>query len=123
MSKYLDPIFVLAGTLVLVGISLNLKSINRRLKRIMKSQEEFDRQVAEINAKLDQVGEQIAAESQQIRDFIAQNPSVDTSALDGVVARLDSLNVSGIFEPPTAEEPPTEGEPTTEPGEGSGSGE
>lgn len=70
----------------------------------MGTQEQFDEKVAEINTKLDAIQTQISEEAQQIRDFIEANPGVDTSALDGVVERLDGLNVSGIFDPPVQEE-------------------
>lgn len=85
----------------------NQEEIARRLNRIMANQEEFDAQVAALNTKLDGISTQIAAEAQQIRDFITANPGIDTSALDGVATRLDGLNIGGIFEPPT-EETPTE---------------
>ena len=71
----------------------------------MANQEEFDAQIARANAALENVGTAIATEGQQIRDFIAANPSVDTSALEGVVTNLEAVanSVAGIFEAPAGE--------------------
>lgn len=68
----------------------------------MATQESFDAQIQRANAALQNIGTQIAAEGQEIRDFIAQNPSIDTSALEGVVANLETVgaSVEGIFTAP-----------------------
>jgi hypothetical protein len=77
----------------------------RRL--IQMSQEEFDQKIGQIHERFDGVTAAIAAEGQQIREFIAANPSVDTSALQGVLDRFEGLDtsVSDIFTPPAAPEP------------------
>ena len=82
--------------------------IKRSLKQIMSNQMEFDEKITRANTALDEVTVAISAEGQQIRDFIAANPAVDTSALDGVVTRLESVNesIGGVFE--AAPEPPAE---------------
>lgn len=92
----------------LAGLYLFVFQIKRSLKTIMGNQAQFDAQVATLNTKIDAVGEKVTSEAQQIRDFIAANPTVNTEALEGVAARLDNLgsSVAGIFEPtPTETEP------------------
>ena len=68
----------------------------------MAKQEEFDALIAQATEQLDTVSEQlegiavsvnatadaVTAEAEQIAAFIAANPAVDTSALQGVVDRL-----------------------------------
>lgn len=79
----------------------------------MGTQQHFDEQIANANTKLDAISTAITDEATQIRDFIAQHAAseIDTSALDGVVARLESMSsdVSNIFEetPETPETPPS----------------
>lgn len=82
----------------------------------MSTQAEFDAKITAANAALDAIGTSVTSEAQQIRDFIAANPSVDTSALDGVVGRLETVagSVGAIFEPPAAD-PPAEETPAEEP--------
>lgn len=72
----------------------------------MATQEEFDAQITQANASLDTISQQITAEAEQIAQFIRDNPGVNTSALDGVVARLASVgeSVGTIFTPPTTED-------------------
>lgn len=81
------------------------------------TQEEFNAAMDAANATLDtlvsdvsDIAAAITAEAEQIAAFIAGNPTLDTSALAGVQARLtgvaDSLgtvagSVEGIFTPPT----------------------
>lgn len=93
-----------------------LDRIEEKINTIMANQEEFDEKITQANEALDNVSTQltsvseaIAAESAQINDFILANPTLNTSALDGVVARLNSTqettsglaeSVSGIFTPP-----------------------
>lgn len=74
----------------------------------MSNQENFDRQIESANAALETIATSITSEAQQIREYIAANQGVDTSALDGVVERLESVagNVAGIFEPATETELP-----------------
>lgn len=84
------------------GLFRSIDKIHRSLDKIMANQQEFDAQIARANAALDTISEQITAEAQQIRDYIDEHPDVDTTALEGVVARLESVNVSGIFEPAPA---------------------
>lgn len=94
------------------------------------SQENFDLQVQVANEKLDDIAtglttaqEAIAAEGEQIRQFIEDNPAVNTSALDGVVARLSSASetvatlatgIGGVFEPTTEPTDPTDPTEPTE---------
>lgn len=92
--------------IMLVSIFSNLNQLRKETKTIMGNQADFDAKIASADTKLDSLSEQIAAEGQQVRDFIAANPSVDTSALDSVVSRLDDLGggIGSIFEP-AADEP------------------
>lgn len=78
----------------------------RRLKIIMSNQAEFDAQIQRANAALDDIALAVAAEAQQVADFIAAHPSVNTSALEGVVARLTSAkdSIGTVFEPPASED-------------------
>src|SRR4051812_25051805 len=86
------------GAAILDGLS--------QIKELIEmSQEKFDEQVAAINGKLDGIGatlqsnaetlnrasQDLAAERQQISDFIAAHPETDTSALSGVLSRLSSI--------------------------------
>jgi hypothetical protein len=84
-----------------------LDEIKEKLDTIMANQEDFDAQIARANAGIEAAVAAIAAEGQQIRDYIDANPSVDTSALEGVATRLETLSASvgGIFEPAPTEEP------------------
>lgn len=68
----------------------------------MANQEEFDAQIARANTSLDGIATAIAAEAAQIQAFIDAHPSTDTSALEGVVTRLETVgtSVGGIFTPP-----------------------
>jgi predicted PurR-regulated permease PerM len=104
-------VLIILSTLILTqmgsDIFRKLNHIIKEIKIIRMSQEEFDNQIAEANQKLDGLGEAIAAERQQIADFIASQPAaVDTSALTGVLARLGGISetVSGIFTPPSTGE-------------------
>lgn len=101
-------LFALTNTIILVSFVIWLKDI---LETIMATQAEFDAQLARMNTKLDALGTQISDEAQQIRDFIEANPDLDTTGLEAVVSRLDAIDVSGIFEPPTPPEPTPEPEP------------
>lgn len=87
-------------------IPQKLNLILRRLNTIMSTQEEFDTKINEANTALDTISNQIAAEAEQIAQFIRDNPGVNTSALDGVVARLNTTaeSVGTIFTPPAEEE-------------------
>ncbi len=84
----------------------------------MGNQADFDEKINQANASLDTISEQIKAESEQIATFIAENPGVNTSALDGVVARLGSVaeSVGTIFTPPADETSEPEVAPADEPG-------
>jgi len=87
------------------NVERELRDINRRLRIIMATQEEFNTQIAAANSKLDDLATAIQAEADQIAAFIASQPAgVDTSALNGVIDRLSAAStaVSGIFEPPAA---------------------
>lgn len=75
----------------------------RRLEIIMGRQEDFDTQITAANTALDAIAAAVAAEAQQIADFIAANPAVDTSALSGVVTRLEAADeaIGSVFTAPT----------------------
>lgn len=86
-----------------------LQAINELKEILLMTQEDFDAQIADVNAKLDALGADVAAEADEIAAFIAaQPPEVDTSALSGVVDRLTALDdaVKGIFTPPATEPAP-----------------
>lgn len=94
---------------VIIG---NHNELLGRLNNIMSAQEDFDAKITAANAAIDAVGVAVAAEAAQVAAFIAANPSVDTSALSGVVTRLEALDesVNTVFDdnptpPPPAEEP------------------
>jgi hypothetical protein len=92
-------------------VTRQLDRIEEKIDKVMATQEEFDEQIAAANVALDEIATAIAAETAQIEAYIAANPGVDTSALAGVVARLEGVNenISAVFEPP-AEAPPAEPE-------------
>lgn len=73
----------------------------------MSTQAEFDQKISAAVAALDASSDAILAEAQQIREYLEANPSIDASALDGVVTRLEAqaAAVSGVFEPPVVETP------------------
>lgn len=82
-----------------------LKAINHLKEIIIMAQTDFDAEMAEINAKLDDIGVDVAAEADKIAAFIAaQPPETDTSSLSGVVDRLSTLD-QGIKDIFTAPEP------------------
>ncbi len=118
-------ILTLVFLTVLISIYSNLNHIRKETKKIMSKQEEFNAKVAAINEAITGLGNKIAEEGQQVRDFIAAlPPEVDTSALDGVAERLTALSagVSEIFVEQVADDEDDETtaveeaeEPTTEP--------
>ena len=91
----------------------NHNEILGRLNQIMANQAEFDEQITTANAALDDIQQKVTAEAQQVADFIAANPQIDTSALTGVVNRLQGVgaSVENVFTPPVTE-PSSGGEPT-----------
>ena len=95
-------IFTLVFLTVLISIFSNLNHIRKETKKIMSTQAEFNAKIEAVNAAITSLGSSIAAEGQQVRDFIAAlPPEVDTSALDGVAERLTGLadGVAAIFVP------------------------
>jgi signal transduction histidine kinase len=90
------------------GLAAVLAKLQTLEDLIKMSQEEFDEKMRLLNEKLDGIGESVTAaataieevrqavisEGQQIRDFIAAHPDLDTSALDGIVSRLDNVSSS-----------------------------
>ena len=114
----------LAVIISLIGIFNKLSQLNRRTKIIMGNQSEFDEKINRANAALENIATAIAAEAQQIREHISANPGTDTSALEGVVARLEQVgtSVSTIFEPDTTGDGEGNGDGDGE-GEGDGDGE
>lgn len=98
-------------------IALQLERIKERLNKIIMNQAEFDEQIrlanealAGVGTSLTDIATAIQTETQEIIDFInSLPPEVDTSALTGVVANLQTANeslstanesVSGIFTAP-----------------------
>lgn len=103
-------IFALIAIILLVSIFNHLNHIRKETKKIMSNQTDFNAKIEAVNTALTSLGTKIADEGQQIRDFIAGLPDeVDTSALDGVLERLNTLSegVSEIFVP-TEDEPETD---------------
>lgn len=97
----------------------------------MSNQAEFDAKITHANEKLDTIANGVAAvpaailaEGDQVRQFILDNPSVDTSALDGVIARLDTAansaaglaaQIGSVFEPPVVDSPVDPIDPPVDP--------
>lgn len=73
----------------------------------MPTQEEFDAQVQKISDKLTEIPGLIANETQQVKDFIASHPELDTSALEGVTDNLDKIvnSIPSVFPDAPASEP------------------
>lgn len=111
-------IFALTGLFLLCSIFNNLNQIQKETKIIMSKQNEFNEKIGSINAAIETVGEAVASEAQQTRDFIASlPPEVDTSALDGIATRLSGLatSVGDIFVPAAPDdEPPVDDLPADE---------
>jgi hypothetical protein len=103
---------MITDLLLLAGIGY----VIYQLEIIIMTQAEFDAQITRANEAIAAVGAAVAAEAQQIRDYIDANPSVDTTALTGVVDTLEGLatSVGDIFTPPVDEEPVPEPEPEPE---------
>ena len=82
---------------------------------VMANQETLDQLTAQIESAKATIVENVAAESQQVQDFIAAHPDLDTTALEAAVAGLNALgdSVAGIF--PDAPTPEPEPEPVPEP--------
>ena len=101
-------IFALIALIVLISIYSHLNHIRKETKTIMSNQADFNAKIEAVNTALTNLGTKIADEAQQIRDFVAGLPDeVDTSALDGVLERLNALSesVGEIFTPETEDEP------------------
>lgn len=88
-------------------VTQQLEQIQEKLNKIMGLQEDFDAKINAANVALDEIALAVASEAQQIRDFIEAHPQVDTSALDGVLTRLEGVNesIGGVFEPAPVEPP------------------
>jgi hypothetical protein len=114
---YLIILLVLVVIAMIEGINRKQKEQERLLLFIIMTQEEFDAQIEAMNASIDRlvedvsaIGAAVTAESEQIANFInSQPPGVDTTALEGVQARLSAISdnidtvaesVEGIFTPP-----------------------
>lgn len=118
-EEYVDFKYML---MKLYTLGLEIKNKLHKLERQMATnQAEFDAQLNTINEKVTSIFSTVTAEAQQIAEFIANNPSVDTSALSGVAERLSQVEsaVADIFTPtavnPQEETPVSEtGSETTE---------
>ena len=99
-------IFGLTAVVLLISIFSNLNQLRKETKLIMSNQTDFNEKIDRANVALESIAVSVTSEAQQIREFIASlPPEVDTSALDGVIARLEGVagSVGTIFEP-TADE-------------------
>lgn len=83
----------------------------------MGNQADFDAKIERATVALDAVAEAVTAESAQIAQWIAENPGVNTSGLDAVVARLENVagSVANVFDPELSPEPTPEPEPEPTP--------
>lgn len=90
-----------------------IQKINRRLTK-MATQADIDALTASVQASTAAIVTKIEEETQEVKDFIAANPSIDTSALSNAVAGLESIaaDVDNIL-PDAPAEPPVE--PPVEP--------
>lgn len=129
---------LLLNTVIGVVFGFELYFIYQEQKRMSEKQDQFDQKISAANEKLDaistdlaKVPEAISSEADEIKRFIEENEDeVDTSALDGVVERLNNLseststlatNIGGIFTAPetanteSETSAPVEGEPNATP--------
>lgn len=79
----------------------------------MGTQDTLNQLATQVEEAKTTITTKIAEESQQVQDFIAAHPELDTAQLESAVAGLATLSdsVSGIFPDapvPTPEEPPVE---------------
>lgn len=90
-------------------ITEELQKINRRLDN-MPTQADIDNLTAAVEAAKTEITTKIAEESQQVQDFIAAHPDLDTSALESAVAGLGSIgaSVDAIMADAAPEPPPVE---------------
>lgn len=82
---------------------------------IMSNQDTINQLTEQIETAKATIVEKIAVESQQVQDFIAAHPELDTTGLASAVAGLGAIgdSVAGIF--PDAPTPDPEPEPEPEP--------
>lgn len=110
IAAYVAIAAIVAVSMAPLVVILQLITIFK-IRRLQMSQADFDAKIDAANEALDAIAEAIEAEADQIADFIAALPeAVDTSALDGVVARLNGVaaSVSAVFEPEVEPEPVVE---------------
>lgn len=102
--EYLNAVLGIVAILLIVIYYSDLK---KELETMSEKQDEFDAKITAANTALDAIGEAVAAEAKQVADFIATNPQIDTSALDGVVTRLEAVDdsINTVFEPAPTEPP------------------
>lgn len=83
---------------------------------VMSTQETINQITTQIETAKATITEKIATESQQVQDFIAAHPEVDTSQLQSAVDGLNSLgdSIGGIFPDAPAEETPVDTPPSEE---------
>ncbi len=130
-------IYIFIDDLTLIVNRQELKELKRLINNMATKQEEFDAKITTLTERIDNLvtaNEELAtaveAETAQIEEFMNNLPeTVDTSALDGVITRLDSAvaeaekaneSVEGIFTPEVEEEPTPEVPPVEEPTENNG---
>ncbi len=94
-----------------------LAAINQLKEKIMSTQDTLNQLAEQVEAAKATIVEKIAVESQQVQDFIAAHPDLDTTALESAVAGLNSLgdSVAGIFPDAPTPDPEPEPEPVPEP--------
>ena len=88
-----------------------LAAIDEFKELLMSTQDTLNQLAEQVETAKATIVEKIAVESQQVQDFIAAHPELDTTALEAAVAGLNSLgdSVAGIF--PDAPTPEPEPEP------------
>lgn len=77
----------------------------------MATQEQINTLTAAVEAAKTEITTKIAEESQQVQDFIAAHPDLDTSALESAVAGLGAIGASVdaiMADAAPVEEPPVE---------------
>lgn len=116
--EYLTIAILVVLLYLLFSNGRKFKYVKESLIYIMATQADFDAEIQAVNDKLgdletdfSSISDAVKSEADEIAAFIAANPQVDTSALDGVQTRLTGVadnidtvagSVGGIFTPPAA---------------------
>jgi NADH/NAD ratio-sensing transcriptional regulator Rex len=89
-----------------------LQQLDQIKEILMSTQADIDALTQQVNAATAEIVQKIEEESQQVQDFIASHPDIDTSALESAVAGLNSIaeSVDNIMpDAPVEPEPVPEG--------------